>query len=201
MILVTEQVDFTAKASWGMVKSNFVVPVQILWWFWYQISRKYLHCLYEIISDILSHWLLAVEWRSVSATRLKILVGHMSSTDHSSTNICFYICLFSSHCTGSQFLEFVRPQVWLQFWVVILFFSAFSCYEQPVVFLLRHSISQSSSFVFFSEFCMQMIVLFSRRINTKDFIFLVSLWFLSPSAVICNLLCLSTKVLNPVASP
>ena len=116
--------NFTADELKHGGDQIFGVPVQI-WWFWYQNSRRYLHCLCEIISDILSHWLPTVEWRSVSATRLKILVGQMSPKNHSSTDF-FYLSPSSAHCKGSQFLEFVRPQGWLLFLIVIPFFSVSS---------------------------------------------------------------------------
>ena len=109
----------------------------------------------------------------------------------------FYMCFLSTLCRGSQFLEFERPQGWLQLWVVIPFFSVFSCYEQHVVFLWRQSILQSYPLCMFWVSVCRWCITFNG-INTKSFTFLVSLWFLSPSFVICNVLCLRTKVLNSV---
>ena len=57
------------------------------------------------------------------------------------------------------------------------------------------------SLVYILSFYVQMIVLFSMRLIQKVSSYLVSLWFSSPASVTFNLLCLSTKVLNPVASP
>ena len=153
---------FTAEKSWSMVKSDFVVPVQILWWFWYQISRKYLHCLYKILSDILSHWLPAVEWRSVSATRLKISVGQMSPTDLSSTEFFSYLSPSSAHCKGSNFFE-IFEGLWYQF------SQCPSCYEHHNVFLLRYSYYTVILCVF-SEFEFTDVV-FVQGINTKSFKF------------------------------
>ena len=80
-------------------------------------------------------------------------------------------------------------------------FSFWFCYDQQhIVFLMRQFILQLYLCVLF-EFSYADDCITFNGINTKDFIFLVSLWFLSPSAVIYNLLCLSAKVLNPVASP
>ena len=146
-------------------------------------------------------WLPAVEWRSVSATRLKILVGQMSPTDDSSIDFFFYICLFSALCTGSQFLEFVRPQGWLLFWVVIPFSQSDSVMNGPLYFLWGILFYTVILLCVFSEFEFADVVLFSKRINTESFnLSLVSLWFSSPASATFNLLCLSTKVLNPVAS-
>ena len=71
----------------------------------------------EDVSDILSHWLQG-RWEKISFSYSiceDFSVGQMSPTDHSSTDFFFFICFSSTLCTGSQFLEFVRPQGWLQF--------------------------------------------------------------------------------------
>ena len=115
-----------------------------------------------LISDFLSHWWPAVEWRSVSATRLKILVGHMSTRDHSSTDFFSYLSPSSAHCKGSNFFENFEG-LWYQF------SQCPSCYEHHNVFLLRYSYYTVILCVF-SEFEFTDVV-FVQGINTKSFKF------------------------------
>ena len=138
--------------------------------------------------------------KSFSATRLKtFLVGQLLTTDHfTQKDFHSYICFFFAFCKGSQFLEFVRPQGWLLFWIVIPFFlyillwSAACCIPFEVFYTIT-VISLCIVWVFICRW-----LYYFQWINTKSFIFSVSLWFLSPF-VICNVLCLRTKVLNSVA--
>jgi len=85
-------------------------------------------------------------------------------------------------------------RLWYQF---SLYFPIMNSLLYPFWGMVYHTVT---SLCIFGVFICRWCIIF-KGINTKNFIFLVSLWFLSPSTIICNLLCLSTKVLNPVASP
>ena len=196
------QLIFTAETSWSMVEIRFLG-------FQYRyddsdirLQGDFCICLCEIISDILSHWLPAVEWRSVSETKMKAFsVGHMSATDLSSTDFLSSI--------STAFLHFVEVPNFLNLWdhkvgscsELWYHFSQFdSCYEQPVYSSWGIVYITVISLCIVWVFICRWLYCFSRRINTESFIFLISLWFSSPTSVTFNLLCLNTKVLNPVAS-
>ena len=138
--------------------------------------------------------LIAGRWRmiSFSNSRLKSFsVGQMSTTEYTPWDIFFYISLSSTLFRGSNFFKKIGG-LWYQF------SQCSSCYEQHTVFLLKHSYYTVILCVF-SEFLCAYIVFFSRKLIQRVSSFLVSLWFSSPSAVICDLLCLRTKSLNPIA--
>ena len=73
VIVFDNRVGWTSRQmNWSMVEIRFLG-------FQYRyddsdirLQGDFCICLCEIISDILSHWLSAVGWRSVSATRLRI---------------------------------------------------------------------------------------------------------------------------------
>ena len=170
-------------------------------------SRIYLHCLCEIISDILHHhWLINCRQLRENQFQLHQNEDILNGTDVSDRSLILrYLLLYLSPSstlgTGSQFLEFVRPQGWLQFLQLWYHFLCVFLLWTACVFLwgILYYYSHSPLCSFLSFVC-RWLYCFSRRINTKSFIFLVSLWFSSPASATCNLLCLSTKVLNPVAS-
>ena len=127
------------------------------------------------------------------------LVGLVSTTDHSSTD--FFSSIYAS------FLHFVQVPNFLNLWDHKVGSSSELWYQSSLHFLVMNSllysfwgivyitvISLCIFWVLYEDDCITF-----NGINTKNFIFLVSLWFLSPSFVICNVLCLRTKVLNSVA--
>ena len=133
LILVTTTDEFHGK---GHVEIRFGASIQLcddLLIFQGDI------CILNIreISDICaSSWisLIAGSWVKISFSNQ---IEDFSGTDVTDRSFILryllsYLSPFSAHCTGSQFFEFVRPQGWLQFWIAIPFFSAFSCYEQPM---------------------------------------------------------------------
>ena len=79
-------------------------------------------------------------------------------------------------------------------------FLVFFYYEQHIVFLVRHFILYSHSFCIYWILAYRWCIVFNE-INTRASFSLVSFWFSSPSFVICNLLCLRTKILHSVAIP
>ena len=140
--------SFTARASWDQIWNS----VQFMWWclifqediFLIKIEEYQIFCTSFIVDQDKGRWKNFIFSYSISED---FSVGQMSPTDHSF--IDFFSSIYASflHLRGFQFFWFSPKGC-------DTIFSLFSCYEQPVVFLLRHSLYYSHIFVYCLSFHM-----------------------------------------------